>query len=183
MSRGNVSRGGPASHGSMRQSRPSTGGGSFGSGGRGSSRPSTQPSRQGSQQGRQDNRGDGQQGRQDNAGDRQGNRDDRFDQGQDNRDDRFDQRQDNVSDRTEFRQDAYKEHGGYYNNRNEFYENRWKWAVGATLTAATIGALSCTRTTVVVGNVTYTQCGTHWYQPQYAGGNVTYIVVNAPPGH
>jgi len=131
----------------------------------GTQRPSGQGNRQVSQQGRQDNRGNNQQGRKDNQGDRQ-----------DNRNDRFDQRQDNVKDRTEFRQDAYKD-------RHEFYEDRWKWAVGATLTAATISAFTCTQTVVRVGAISYTRCGTHWYQPQYVGGNVTYIVVNTPPGY
>lgn len=33
---------------------------------------------------------------------------------------------------------------------------------------------------VQVGAVVYQQCGTTWYQPQYVGSNVQYIVVNAP---
>jgi hypothetical protein len=33
---------------------------------------------------------------------------------------------------------------------------------------------------VAHGNVTYQQCGSTWYQPQYAGSNVQYVVV-APP--
>jgi hypothetical protein len=37
---------------------------------------------------------------------------------------------------------------------------------------------SCT--TTVVGNVAYKQCGGTWYQPRYAGSEVTYVVV-APP--
>ena len=54
----------------------------------------------------------------------------------------------------------------------------------AAVTAAVVGSIvyslppSCTR--VVVGGVTYQQCGSTWYQPQYAGSNVQYIVVNAP---
>ena len=31
-----------------------------------------------------------------------------------------------------------------------------------------------------VGNVTYQQCGDTWYQPQYAGTQLTYVVVNPP---
>ena len=93
----------------------------------------------------------------------------------------------NIGDRSEFRQDAHKERHEFredvHRERHEFYEDRWKWSVGASLTAATISALTCTRTTTVVGKVTYTQCGTHWYQRQYTGGNVTYIVVNAPAGY
>lgn len=34
--------------------------------------------------------------------------------------------------------------------------------------------------TVMVGNVAYHQCGSTWYQPRYAGSEVTYVVVNPP---
>jgi hypothetical protein len=33
---------------------------------------------------------------------------------------------------------------------------------------------------VLVGNVIYQQCGGYWYQPQYVGSSVTYVVVNPP---
>ena len=55
-------------------------------------------------------------------------------------------------------------------------------AVGAT--AAVIGSVvyslpsSCT--SMIVNGVTYQQCGSTWYQPQYAGSNVTYVVVDPP---
>jgi hypothetical protein len=54
----------------------------------------------------------------------------------------------------------------------------------AMVTAAVIGSVvntvppSCTM--VAVGGVTYQQCGSTWYQPQFVGGNTTYVVVNAP---
>jgi hypothetical protein len=59
-------------------------------------------------------------------------------------------------------------------------------AVGATaaVTAAVIGSVvyslppSCS--SVVVNGISYQQCGSTWYQPQYAGSNVTYVVVNPP---
>jgi hypothetical protein len=59
-------------------------------------------------------------------------------------------------------------------------------AVGATaaVTAAVIGSVvyslppSCT--SVIVSGISYQQCGSTWYQPQYAGSNVTYVVVNPP---
>jgi hypothetical protein len=59
-------------------------------------------------------------------------------------------------------------------------------AVGATaaVTAAVIGSVvntlppSCT--TAITNGITYYQCGSTWYQPQYAGSNVTYVVVNPP---
>jgi hypothetical protein len=33
---------------------------------------------------------------------------------------------------------------------------------------------------VYVNGITYQQCGSTWYQPQFSGGNTTYVVVNAP---
>ncbi len=35
-------------------------------------------------------------------------------------------------------------------------------------------------TTVIRNGISYSQCGTTWYQPQYSGNNVTYIIVAAP---
>jgi len=32
----------------------------------------------------------------------------------------------------------------------------------------------------VVNGVAYQQCGSTWYEPQYSGTNVQYVVVNAP---
>lgn len=54
----------------------------------------------------------------------------------------------------------------------------------AVATAAIIGSVvntlppSCT--TVIVNGIGYQQCGNSWYQPQFAGGNTTYVVVNPP---
>jgi uncharacterized MAPEG superfamily protein len=55
---------------------------------------------------------------------------------------------------------------------------------GVALTSAVIGSIayslppSCSA--VVVSGFTYQQCGSTWYQPQYAGSQVTYVVVNPP---
>jgi len=54
----------------------------------------------------------------------------------------------------------------------------------AAVTTAAIGSIvhsvppSCV--TTVVNGVPYQQCGNTWYQPQYAGTTVQYIVVNPP---
>jgi hypothetical protein len=59
-------------------------------------------------------------------------------------------------------------------------------AVGAAaaVTSAVIGSIVPTKppnaVPVVVGGVTYLQVGSTWYQPQYAGTQVTYVVVNPP---
>jgi len=50
-------------------------------------------------------------------------------------------------------------------------------AVGSMITAA---ALPPSCSTVSVNGVTYQQCGSTWYQPQYSGSQVNYIVVNPP---
>lgn len=58
------------------------------------------------------------------------------------------------------------------------------FTAGAALTAAAIGSVvyslppSCTSTTV--SGVTYQQCGSAWYQPQFAGTSVSYVVVSPP---
>ncbi|MGF6273103.1 hypothetical protein ABIB38_001461 [Massilia sp. UYP11] len=58
-------------------------------------------------------------------------------------------------------------------------------AGAAAVTAAAIGSVaysippSCV--TVVRAGATYQQCGSTWYQPQYAGTSMTYVVVE-PPG-
>ena len=50
-------------------------------------------------------------------------------------------------------------------------------AVGSMITAA---ALPPSCSTVSVNGITYQQCGSTWYQPQYSGSQVNYIVVNPP---
>ena len=50
-------------------------------------------------------------------------------------------------------------------------------AIGSMITAA---ALPPSCSTVSVNGMTYQQCGSTWYQPQYSGSQVNYIVVNPP---
>ena len=54
----------------------------------------------------------------------------------------------------------------------------------AAVTAAAVGSavrsLPPQCTAVTVGGATYQQCGSTWYQPRYAGSQVTYVVVNPP---
>lgn len=55
--------------------------------------------------------------------------------------------------------------------------------VGAA-TAAVIGSVVHSKppncVPVTINGVTFLQCGSTWYQPQYAGTQVTYVVVNSP---
>jgi hypothetical protein len=50
-------------------------------------------------------------------------------------------------------------------------------AVGSLVTAAAMPP-SCKM--VAVNGLTYQRCGNTWYQPQYAGSQVNYVVVNPP---
>jgi hypothetical protein len=50
-------------------------------------------------------------------------------------------------------------------------------AVGSIVTAAAMPP-SCKM--VAVNGLTYQRCGNTWYQPQYAGSQVNYVVVNPP---
>jgi hypothetical protein len=57
-------------------------------------------------------------------------------------------------------------------------------AAAATITAAVVGSIvyslppACSM--AVVGGITYQNCGGTWYQPQYMGTQVSYVVVNPP---
>jgi hypothetical protein len=53
-------------------------------------------------------------------------------------------------------------------------------ALGTAVTAAQFNASTAAKTPVVVNNVTYYQVGSTWYQPQYQGGQLTYVVVSPP---
>ena len=72
---------------------------------------------------------------------------------------------------------------GYYDNYHPV-ATAVGVAAAATITAAVIGSIvyslppSCS--TVVVNGFAYQQCGSTWYQPQYAGTQVSYVVINPP---
>jgi hypothetical protein len=77
--------------------------------------------------------------------------------------------------------------GGYgYNDGWDYHPVARGVAFGAAaaVTAAAIGSVvysvppSCS--TVIVNGVSYSQCGSTWYAPQYSGTNVQYVVVNPP---
>jgi hypothetical protein len=86
------------------------------------------------------------------------------------------------------------EHGGYYGGYyggGAYYGGAAAVAAGVAVGAA-VGAaaaappgwtIACTPTTVVIGATTYYQCGSAWYTRGYSGGDVTYVIVNPPPGH
>lgn len=77
---------------------------------------------------------------------------------------------------------------GRYGYDNHYHPIATAAAVTATVavTAAVVGSIftpaqlptSCVQ--VIQYNTAYMQCGSTWYQPQYQGSDVTYVVVNAP---
>lgn len=54
-------------------------------------------------------------------------------------------------------------------------------AVTSAALGSTVYALPTNCVTVFRGDLTYFQCGSVWYQPQYLGSGVTYVVVAPPP--
>jgi len=50
-------------------------------------------------------------------------------------------------------------------------------AIGSMITAAALPP-SCSM--MSINGISYQQCGSTWYQPQYSGSQVNYIVVNPP---
>ncbi|MFM0326003.1 hypothetical protein [Caballeronia glebae] len=79
-------------------------------------------------------------------------------------------------------------HGCCYNNGGWYDDHPVATAAAVTATvvatAAIVGSIvhtlppSCAP--VMVNGATYQQCGSTWYQPQYYGTSVQYVVVNAP---
>ena len=78
-----------------------------------------------------------------------------------------------------------RHHGGYHGH-GHYHPIATAAAVTATVavTSAIIGSIihslpsGCA--TVVRGGIAYQQCGNTWYQPQYAGNNVNYVVIQQP---
>jgi hypothetical protein len=98
-------------------------------------------------------------------------------------------------DRQEYRDKARDEWKEVADDRNEWgWGDRWEhpvatglavgaaMAVGTAITASAFNALTYPPP-VLINGVSYYNCGGTWYSRGYQGGNVTYIVVNAPPGY
>lgn len=81
----------------------------------------------------------------------------------------------------------------YYDGRHYYHYDRHHhhndvgraWAIGA-LTGLMVGTIIASSSmspscgTVYVNGYPYRQCGSTWYQPQYVGSQVNYVVVNPP---
>ena len=139
-----------------------------------------------------------QDGRTGREGDRQANRTDRTDGRQDLQDNRQQQITDRQQNRQDYRDNAREDWQDYSDDYHHGHWDDWgpwgyaaagtvvvagAYALGTAFSAGAYATLPCTSTTAVVGGITYYYCGTTWYQPTYSGGDVTYIVVNPPPGY
>jgi hypothetical protein len=79
-------------------------------------------------------------------------------------------------------------HGGYYGGGYGCCYHPVATAAAVTaatmVTAAVVGSIVNTLPTgcvvTVVNGISYQQCGSTWYQPQYVGSSVSYVVVAHP---
>lgn len=76
-------------------------------------------------------------------------------------------------------------HGGH--DHWDDWDDHWhplETAATVAVTAAVVGSIvrsvppNCN--SVMINGINYSQCGSTWYQPQYAGTSVQYVVVNPP---
>ena len=81
--------------------------------------------------------------------------------------------------------------GGYYGNNWDgcCYYGGWGAAAAGfaagTIASTAIGSTvyelpSTTCTSTVVNGITYQQCGSTWYKPEFTGTTVSYVVVSPP---
>ena len=108
--------------------------------------------------------------------------------------------QENNEDRQEDRQDFVEdEHDDWDHHHNDWDDDDGELAAGVIIGATVVGAaaaasssrttqvtyvttLPCEATAVSVEGVSYYKCSSTWYQRGYAGSQITYIQVAAPPG-
>jgi hypothetical protein len=71
-------------------------------------------------------------------------------------------------------------HGYYYNSGPSVAGVVAATVVTAIVVGAVVSSLPPNCTTIVANGIAYQSCGGHYYQPQYQGSSVTYVVVNHP---
>ena len=162
------------------------GGGHRGGGGRNVSRSS--PARGGSMH---SSRGATRSSGQYNRGNQQRGSSGQYNRGTSNRrgdgvrDDRVGHRSGDININKNVNVNSNRRYYGGHGHRHYEHYNAGAFAAGLIVgTAISASAYStaypsgCVAT--FVGNTTYYQCGTTWYQREYASGGTTYIVVNNP---
>jgi hypothetical protein len=71
--------------------------------------------------------------------------------------------------------------GGYYYNRGPSVAGVVAASVAtAIVVGAVYSSLPPNCTTIVANGIAYQNCGGYYYQPQYRGSSVSYVVVNRP---
>jgi hypothetical protein len=121
------------------------------------------------------------------------NREDRQDWKDDNREDRQDYGRDRQDDRQDFIDDEHDDNWDHHHNDWDDGDFAAGVVVGGVMVGAAaasrsvnqvtyVTTLPCQATAVSVGGVSYYKCSSSWYQRGYAGSQVTYIQVAAPPG-
>lgn len=75
----------------------------------------------------------------------------------------------------------YREHGDWYDD-DDFHPIAAAAAVTATaiVVGSIVSNIPSNCVPVSYNGLTYQQCGSTWYQPQYVGTQVQYIVINPP---
>jgi hypothetical protein len=87
-----------------------------------------------------------------------------------------DEREGPRDDFREARRDEVREHQEYWHDRDVY--------VGMIVPSSMFYSYSCTKTTAVSAEgLTYTECGEYWYERRLVNGSISYVVVDAPPGH
>lgn len=132
-------------------------------------------------------------------GDRQDHVDERQQDREDYAEDRQQDREDYAEDRQEDREDFIDEHEDDWDDRHDDWDDDdGELLAGAIVGATVVGVaaaatrpeptttyvttLPCEATAVSVEGVSYYKCGENWYTRAYAGSEVTYLSVPAPPG-
>lgn len=110
---------------------------------------------------------------------------------------RADVRQQGMTERTDSRARAAENISGNWDGHYDDHDDDWGYAFAGAAVGATVGfmagaaaaaptyitTLPCSPTVVSASGVSYYGCGGTWYNRSYVEGNVTYVVVNPPPGY
>ena len=101
----------------------------------------------------------------------------------DRQEDRQDFIEDIQEDRQDFIEDMYDDHWDHYHGHYYYGGVATGVVVGTAAAVTYVTTLPCTAKVVDVNGVHYYSCGSTWYRRSYSGSQVTYIVVDPPPGY
>ena len=82
------------------------------------------------------------------------------------------------------RRERIEERRDYYDDRREDYADDRRLARGVRYSSVWWNSNSCSTTdVVVVDGYSYYRCEDNWFGRTYYGGEVTYTVIDPPPGY